>query len=391
MKVLAVILEDFPGSEARLQRQVRALVSAGHEVRIIAARGTSTQSTWEGARILRTTTSKRKSGGTKRRLFEYVAFGAEALIRSITTGLFWRPDVIQVANMPDTLVFSALPLKLVTGARLVFDMHDLMPEVYAARGGGPIVRALTIAERAAVAAADEVLTVTPMCVDRVWARHPSARVSLVPNAVGSSVRHTADGGHPSPPLRVVYVGTVTQRFGVDVLCAAVDSCVSQGIALSLDVFGDGDALARLESAYGERRAALRFHGQLPHSDVMHRLPEYHVGVVPYKDSQFMRLAFSTKAFEYSAAGLVCLLADIPSMRLQMEGSDAIFFDSSEPESLSQRLSELAELDDRDRRAIGESMAEWVGIRWTWEGDWANSYVDIITSVASGRTGRRTGE
>ena len=58
---------------------------------------------------------------------------------------------------PDFLVFAAAVPKL-TGAKIILDMHELMPELYATKYGigthHPLVRLVTAAERLAVGFAD---------------------------------------------------------------------------------------------------------------------------------------------------------------------------------------------------------------------------------------------
>ena len=46
-------------------------------------------------------------------------------------------DVIQVCNPPDLLFLNALPYKLF-GKRLVFDLHDLCPELFEAKFTGDL-------------------------------------------------------------------------------------------------------------------------------------------------------------------------------------------------------------------------------------------------------------
>src|SRR4029079_7358469 len=45
-----------------------------------------------------------------------------------------RFDIVHIFHPPDPLVLVALPLKL-RGARVIFDQHDLVPELYESRFG----------------------------------------------------------------------------------------------------------------------------------------------------------------------------------------------------------------------------------------------------------------
>ncbi len=67
-------------------------------------------------------------------------------------------------NLPDFLVFSALPTKL-RGVPVILDLHDLMPEFFAGRFGSGraaawIGRLVRLQERVSCRFADHVITVS---------------------------------------------------------------------------------------------------------------------------------------------------------------------------------------------------------------------------------------
>lgn len=165
MRVLILVLEDFPGGDTRVRRQVSALASAGHEVRVLCASAYSKDSQYLGARVQRTWTHRVKAGTMRRRLFEYVFFSVEAFWRVIWLSLSYRPQVVQIANMPDFLVAAALPARWLCGAGLLLDMHDLMPELLAskAKAGGVVGRFIRWQEHLGVRLADKVMTVNGIC------------------------------------------------------------------------------------------------------------------------------------------------------------------------------------------------------------------------------------
>jgi len=68
-------------------------------------------------------------------LLEYLAFFALASFKLIALHIQKRYNVVQVHNLPDWLVFVALIPKL-SGARVILDLHDLMPEFYAGDSTG---------------------------------------------------------------------------------------------------------------------------------------------------------------------------------------------------------------------------------------------------------------
>ena len=74
-----------------------------------------------------------------------------------------RYSVVQIANPPDFLVAAGVVPRLL-GARIIFDVHDLAPDLFASRfegrRGERVADALLrLLERAAIHLADEVVTV----------------------------------------------------------------------------------------------------------------------------------------------------------------------------------------------------------------------------------------
>jgi len=81
------------------------------------------------------------------------------------TRLAWRAwrrhrfKLLHLCNPPDLLFLVALPFKLLYGVKVVYDIHDLWPEMFEAKFGkrGLLYRAVRLAERMTYACADLVL------------------------------------------------------------------------------------------------------------------------------------------------------------------------------------------------------------------------------------------
>ena len=156
--------------------------------------------------------------------------------------------MVHVNNPPDFLVLSAFVPKLL-GARVIFDVHDLTPDMFAMRFGGrrgahQADRLLRLIERAATGFADAVITV-----------HEPYRRELVSRGVAPEKdrrRHEHGRRAPASPrtrarsgthgFRVVYHGTITPHYGVNLLVEAVARVVDEAEDIRLEIYGDGDAL-----------------------------------------------------------------------------------------------------------------------------------------------------
>ena len=82
-------------------------------------------------------------------------------------------DVIHVHSLPDFEVFAAFIAKLL-GAKLVLDIHDLMPEFYANKfdksSRSLIFRSLALVERMSVAFSDHVIAANDLWFAKLESR-----------------------------------------------------------------------------------------------------------------------------------------------------------------------------------------------------------------------------
>jgi len=130
LRVCMVVHAYYEG-DARVRRYAESLAALGHRVDVLALRAPQlpVREQIAGVALQRLPLSRRR-GGLLRYVYEYLVF---TLLCGIV--LAFRPrryDVVHVHNMPDFLVFAALVPRLF-GARVVLDVHDLMPEVYASK------------------------------------------------------------------------------------------------------------------------------------------------------------------------------------------------------------------------------------------------------------------
>lgn len=161
MRVL-IVVENLPVPlDRRVWQEACALRDAGHEVTVICPqmRGyTQAEEVLEGIQIYRHWISD-EARGIRGFILEY----ATALWGELGCSLkAWRRtgfDVIHLCNPPDLLFLVALPFKLLAGVKVIYDVHDLWPEMFEAKFGkrGLLYWAVRLAERCTLALADAVM------------------------------------------------------------------------------------------------------------------------------------------------------------------------------------------------------------------------------------------
>jgi glycosyltransferase involved in cell wall biosynthesis len=159
-RVLIIVENLLVPLDRRVWQEACALRDAGHEVTVICPRMrgyTQAEEILDGIQIYRHWISDEARG--IRGFFEY----SSALWGEMRCALkAWRRgrfDVIHLCNPPDLLFLIALPFKLLGDVKVIYDVHDLWPEMFEAKFGKRCLLycAVRLAERCTLALADAVM------------------------------------------------------------------------------------------------------------------------------------------------------------------------------------------------------------------------------------------
>ncbi len=371
-----VVHAYYPIGETRVQREALALVDRGYQVDVLCLRepGESARATHEGISVRRLPVRRHRGHGFAVQLLEYVAFfvmaAAVLSVRQVR-----RPyDAVQVHNLPDFLVFCALVPKL-SGAAVILDLHDLMPEFFASRTATgmrhPLVRLLTLQERLACRFADHVITVTAGWRDVLIGRGvPPDRVGVVMNVADDRVFQRRGSAPDSDRFRLLYHGTLTQRYGVDLLVDAIDLVRGDLPEIHLTLLGDGDlrpALAARCTRLGLTDHVTLSDGMVDVAELPSAIARADAGVVPTRPGVFTDGLLPTKLMEFVAMGTPVIASRTPMVASYFDDDMLQFFTPGDAHALAdairvlagdpQRRCSLADrADDFNRRYDSESTA-----------------------------------
>ncbi len=224
-----IIVENLPVPlDRRVWQEACALRDAGYEVTVICPqmRGyTQAEEVLDGITIYRHWISG-EAKGIKGFVLEY----ASALWGEM--GCAWKAwrrhgfDVVHLCNPPDLLFLVALPFKLLFGTRVIFDVHDLWPEMFEAKFGrrGLMYWAVRLAERCTLAVADVVMATNQSVLSAVKTRgrkkdNETFVVRTAPNIAAGSF--TADDALKKGRKHLVgYIGVMGNADGVNYLVEA---------------------------------------------------------------------------------------------------------------------------------------------------------------------------
>jgi starch synthase len=207
-------------------------------------------------------------------------------------------------------------------------------------------------ERTTLSAADVVFAVSPPLADYVRAKGGS-RVEVLQNAAAIEryPRTERNGTHPV----AAFAGSLRPWHGIETIAAAWRLLGSA--APRLLVVGDAPSNGVL------RGLAATVTGRVPPARVPGLLAGAAIGLAPYSadaPDYFSPL----KLFDYLAAGLATVVADLPAVRQVVDRDTAVVIPRGDAEALAEAVTALC-ADPAKRRRLGRNARALVEAEHTW--------------------------
>lgn len=353
MKVLMLVLAYYE-NDARVRRYAESLAKDGSRVEVIALRapGKPAREMLEGVEIRRVPMARRR-GGLIQTLLEYLFFFFWATIWVSRSTLRERPDVVHVHNMPDFLIFAAL-LPRLRGAKIVLDAHDLMPEVFASKTGLPVdhsaILPFRLQERISHGVAHRVIYATEifrsLAIERGSVREPRsiAVMNVADTQLFDDRKHPWSGPENPGEFRILYLGTITHRHGVDQIVRVLPLVQERipGVRLVIHprlAAGEGKPLVELQELAAELGVGDRV--RIERSLTLEEVPEImsHASVgafTPHQDVH-IDMALSLKIPEYVAMGLPIVTVRTSIMQSLFRPGECLYFDDGDLDAFARHL------------------------------------------------------
>ncbi len=359
-----MLLENNPyPADVRVRQEAESLARAGHAVTVIAPRGPAEprRETLAGVEVRRFRLPEGR-GGIAGFLLEYLVAGA-ALTAAAIAALARGTDVIHLHNPPDIL-FGAGALARALRRRVVFDHHDLFPELVAARfGPGPLVGVARGAERATFGVANAVLAANEShaAIARGRGHVPAEHVTVVRNGPAPGWLElepgNRDGALTDPHL--VYVGSIARQDGAIALIEVLALLRTiHGLGESrLTIVGEGEERAAIEAAARERgvAGAVEITGWLEPGAVPARIQEADICVDPALPNGLNEHSTMIKIAEFMALGKPVVAFDLRETRRTMHGAGVIA-ERPDPGAFAEAVAGLA-ADPARRLELGAQARE----------------------------------
>jgi glycosyltransferase involved in cell wall biosynthesis len=372
-RVLMVIENDRVPEDRRVWAESRTLSDAGWDVAVICpdlgCGGQARVEELDGIEIHRY--PLRPAGTTLGYIREYgqALWRTWRLVRRLQRERAF--DAVHLGNPPDFL-YLAVRKPRARGARLIFDHHDLMPELFRSRFGraGVPYLVLRAIERHALRTADVVISTN----------ESYRRIAIERGVVPEDVFVVRNGPElarfvpvePDPSLRggrphlIAYLGLMGPQDGIDHALKALAALRQLRPDDWRAVFvGNGEVLEQMRALASELGLAdaVEFAGWRGDDDIRRILSTADVCLAPDPPSPLNDVSTMVKIPEYMAMGRAIASYDLPETRISA-GAAAAYGETAEPESLARCVHELLE-DPGRRLAMGEEGRRRVS-RLSWQ-------------------------
>ncbi len=378
----------FYETDNRVRRYVRALTQRGDRVDVVVLRrpGQPRVSWEDGARVFRRQRRSKTEGRPWTYLVKILRFMVESFGLLALLHVRHRYDIVHVHNAPDFLVFSALVPKLM-GAKIILDIHDVLPELYAAKfrvsGRSKAFRALVQAERFSCRFADRVVVANHLWCERVAQRSASPGTCLtILNYPDLRIFRRAVGrsAPADRPFTILYPGSLSRHQGLDVAIRAFAAVSARLPRAEFHIYGEGHArpqLAELARSCGVE-GRVQIHDPLPVDRIAAVIASADLGVEPKQAIGFSDEALSTKILEFLACGVPVIASRTTIHARYFNESVVRFFDAGDERQLAAALCEAYERqpDEEARRRAERFAADY---------DWQrriDDYYRLIDALAA---------
>jgi glycosyltransferase involved in cell wall biosynthesis len=359
--------------DRRVWQEAQALRDAGFRVVVVCPRGIerdrATFELVEEIEIHRFA-SPQGSGGAVGYVLEYgvALVRIHGILRRLRHAR--RFDVVHAANPPDLLLPVVWYLR--RRARLIFDHHDLAPELFLTRFGrrGIVFRTLMALERLSFKLAHVVISTNEsyrqLALDR--GRKAPADVFVVRNAPRTEVFCPPDSNEQrrSNPQLIAYVGMMGPQDGIENALHALAALRASRDDWRAVFAGDGDARPEMERLSRELGLAgvVEFVGLMSQDEVVGLISSAAVCLAPEPSNPLNDRSTMMKVAEYLAMACPVVAFDLLETR-RTAGEAALYAPSGDIEAFASCISRL--LDDEELCArLGAAGRERIRSSLSWE-------------------------
>lgn len=294
-------------------------------------------------------------------------------------------DIIHVHSVPDFEVFATLIPRLM-GARVILDIHDIVPEFYASKfkvsERSFVFRWLLLVEKMSIAYSNHVIISNHLWYEKITQRsvRPEKCTTIINYPDLSIFASRGEKAQANGDFVMCYPGTLNWHQGLDLAIKAVALLRDKVPQLKFLIIGDGPDREKLKTMVREQHLENRveLRGFVPIEEVAGTMATINLGVVPKRKDSFGNEAFSTKIMEFMAMGVPVVASRTRIDQYYFNERLVQFFDSESVEDLAAKILELVR-DAAKRSSLCTEATDFIR-----QNNWdvrKSEYLDVVDRLA----------
>jgi glycosyltransferase involved in cell wall biosynthesis/peptidoglycan/xylan/chitin deacetylase (PgdA/CDA1 family) len=376
----------------RVRRYAETLAKRGDQVDVIALSGSQFRKpveTLRGVTVYRIQyrdCNERHKFSYAWRLLRFLLHSSIVLARLHKQN---RYDLVHVHNMPDFLAFAAWSPKL-GGTRVILDVHDLTPELFASKFGtttkSRYVKFLKWIERASASFVDHVIVSNDLWRETLIARSVSRdKCSVFLNHADPAIFHHRPRTRSDEKFVVLFHGSFQWHQGLELAIEAFAHLRQKLPNAELHLYGGGGNNGEVELKRLSERLGLsdcvKFCGSVSLDHIADVIANADLGVVPKRADSFGNEAYSTKIMEFMSQGVPVVVSQTKVDTYYFDAKTVHFFPSGDSRALADAILEVATNEDLRRTLIAR------GYEYVERNGWGRKkqeYIDLVDSLSTER-------
>ena len=286
-----------------------------------------------------------------------------------------RYDVIHVHSVPDFEVFAAF-LPKILGARIILDIHDPVPDFFAAKFGPGknklIIKSLIWVERLSSRFSDHVITVTDYWSNVIRKRSclPDRKKSVILNLPDTrifNVKQFTKKMKSKNNFTLIYPGTLNKHCGIDIAIKAIELLKDEIPNIRFIMYGKGSEYNRLKLMTKDLQLEdiIFFHKSVSWELIPEIIYNADIGLALLSGhGEYPQQALSVKLFEFLAMGLPVIATKTKSTEYYLDDGVVMFSKQNDPKDVARCIKELY-LDSNKRHELKRKGFEYIK-RNNWE-------------------------
>ncbi len=339
---------SFYENDGRVKRYAETLAARGDRVDVIALKknGQGPFEIQKGVNVYRIQKRVPDETGSLSYLTKILCFLVHSSIFLSKEHMKHAYDLIHVHSIPDFEIFAGLLPKL-TGAKLILDIHDIVPELYTSKfsrnGGSLLFMCLAAMEKASARFSDHVIISNHIWEEKLLSRSVNRdKCTVFLNYPDPAIFFPKTKKRDDNKFIMVYPGTLNWHQGLDLAIGAFSKIKAKVPNAQLHIYGRGSEEQNLKTMIEklDLKEQVFLKPLIPIEQIADVMTNADLGIVPKRNDPFGGEAFSTKILEFMALGVPVLISATKIDKYYFSDSVVKFFEPENVNALSESMLEM---------------------------------------------------